>query len=227
MKFLSLFISFLCSVLSIMLAPTVYCQTDKEITLLPPSVNEIMSLEEALSKRQSTKAFLSKPVSNRSVSQILWAAAGVNRKMEGKRTHPSPMAKYNVTVYVCDSKSVSEYAPLSHSLKRVGPSTIDGIDVRKTLSSKEYAHKAPVQLVFVGDISRLPEKFPPALRWNWVYCEVGTMIENVHLQCAALGLGTVVNAGFNSDVAQKYLKLSGSEKVLFVLPVGYPEESSK
>lgn len=227
MRFLSLLLLIVWALVSIFVVSPVYCGTDERMALLPPSIDTTMSLEEALSKRQSTKAFLEEPVMKRSLSQLLWSAAGVNRKSEGKRTHPSAMAKYSVSVYVCDSQFVSEYLPISHSLRRVGPSTIEGVDVRQILSSKDYAHKAPVQLVFVGDISALPANFPSDLRWNWVYCEVGTMIENVHLQCAALGLGTAVNAGFSDEVARKYLKLEETRKVLFILPVGHPDRSQQ
>jgi len=202
------------------LAKTAYADT---IFLLPPSLNKSISIEEALSNRKSVKSYLGRKLRKQDLAQILWAASGVNRPNEGKRTHPSPMAKYNVKVYVCVDESVFMYLPIPHRLQYVGSSKIEGIDVRTILPSKDYSKEAPVQLVFVGDISALPAKFNPSLRWNWVYCEVGTMIQNLYLQCTALGLGTCVNAGFDSNIAKQYLKLSSSQKVLFVAPVGYED----
>ena len=217
-------------------------KVEDEISLPEPAMNKWFSLEKALKQRKSTKSYdKERSVKNlslytpgkdllpnlrgrKAISRILWAAAGVNRKAEGKRTHPSAMAKYSVKVYLCNDSAVWEYIPLTHSLKRIGTSFAKGISLMNDCPSGKYVRDAGFMLVFVGDVSNLPERFAPEMRWNWINCEAGTMIENVHLQCAALGLGTAVNAGFDSPLLVKFLALKETQKPLFILPVGYATE---
>jgi len=207
-------------VLALVAAPLAAAGTVK----LPAAATKVgMSVEEALQARRSTKAYQAAPVSQAKLAQLLWATAGVNRPDEGKRTHPSALAKYTVDVYVCDGKGVFKYVPVAHELAPVAvPETITG-DPRKLLPKRDYVKDAPVLILLVGDVTRLPADFAEDMRWNWVYCEAGTMCQNLHLQCAALGLGTCVNAGFDGDGGAKLLGLAKGSKVLFVLPVGYPE----
>ena len=199
------------------------CLAQKGNKLPPPKTKVGLSVEEALKLRKSTKSFLARPVGKEKLAQVLWATAGVNRPKEGKRTHPSAMAKYTVDLFVCDGKGTYKYLPKEHQLVRVPSAAKFKGGPRKMLPKKDYAKKAPVLLILVGDVTRLPSKFPEHLRWNWIYCEAGAMCQNLHLQCAALGLGTCVNAGFDGEMAKKMLALKKGSKVLFVLPLGHPQ----
>ena len=199
------------------------CFAQKAAKLPPPKTKVGLSVEEALKMRKSTKSYLSRPVGKEKLAQVLWATAGVNRPKEGKRTHPSAMAKYTVDLFVCDGTGIYKYLPKEHQLERVPSAAKFKTGPRKLLPKKDYVKKAPILLILVGDVTRLPSKFPENLRWNWIYCEAGAMCQNLHLQCAALGLGTCVNAGFDGEMAKKMLALKKGAKVLFVLPLGYPE----
>ncbi len=192
---------------------------------LPTAKRKVgLSVEEALQKRLSTKAYLPRPVGKDKLAQVLWAMAGVNRPKEGKRTHPSPMAKYTVDVYVADGTGTYKYDALGHKLVPVPSAAKFKGGPRKMLPKKDYVKVAPVLIMLVGDVTRLPAKFPENMRWNWIHCEAGTMCQNLHLQCAALDLGTCVNAGFDGDTAKAMLGLKKGSKVLYVLPLGHPKK---
>ena len=203
--------------------PTLSLAQKTSTNLPAPKTKVGLSVEEAIQMRKSTKAYLPRPVGKEKLAQVLWATAGVNRPKEGKRTHPSAMAKYTVDLYLCDGTGTYRYEPMKHELLAVPSAGKIKDDPRKTIPSKDYVKEAPVLLMLVGDVTRLPAKFPENLRWNWIYCEAGTMCQNLHLQCAALGLGTCVNAGFDGESAKKLLGLKKGSKVLFVLPLGYPK----
>lgn len=62
---------------------------DRTIQLPKPDMNRAGLLMKALSERHSTREYASKALSNTDLSDLLWAANGINRSSEGKRTAPS------------------------------------------------------------------------------------------------------------------------------------------
>jgi len=107
-----------------------------------PKKKSKVSLEKALSLRQSSKGgFSSKELTEKQIGQILWAARGVNRP-SGKLTSPSAMARYSVSVYVATSKGTFLYIPENHSL-----SPIDDKDIRRSIGTQDYVKTAPTILI--------------------------------------------------------------------------------
>jgi len=74
------------------------------IQLPKPRVTGGIPLMQALAQRQTTRAFADKPLPLQTLSNLLWAAFGVNRPREVKaglgRTAPSAMNKQEVELYV-------------------------------------------------------------------------------------------------------------------------------
>ena len=61
----------------------------KVINLNKPDKSRNVTLMQALNKRHSERAFANKQLTHQDLSDLLWAANGINRPSEGKRTAPS------------------------------------------------------------------------------------------------------------------------------------------
>jgi len=175
-----------------------------------------VSLEQALKLRRSSKGgFSEKQLKEEQISQILWAARGVNRA-DGKLTSPSAMARYSVSVYVATSKGSFLYVSENHAL-----SSISDKDIRKGIGTQDYVKTAPVILVFVADLSKLPETLPMTRKISFVSAEAGAIAENVYLQSAALKLGTCLVGSIDKGFVKEVFNFGKDNEPLFGMPVGH------
>ncbi len=119
------------------------------IQLPKPQMTGGMPLMEALAKRQTTRAFADKPLPLQTLSNLLWAAFGVNRPQDVKaglgRTAPSAMNKQEVELYVVLADGVYVYEADQNRLRPV----VAG-DVRGKIGTGAAAHAA-VTIVYVAD----------------------------------------------------------------------------
>jgi hypothetical protein len=86
------------------------------------------------------------------LSNLLWAAAGVNRPDTGKRTAPSARDWREIEIYVAMANGTYVYDPNAHALRRVLAR-----DVRALTGKQDYVAGAPLNLVYVADHSRMAE----------------------------------------------------------------------
>jgi hypothetical protein len=182
------------------------CQ-QSPIQLPKPQVTAGMPLMEALAKRQTTRAFLDKPLPAQSLSNLLWAAFGVNRPREVKpgvgRTAPSAMNRQEVELYVVLADGVYVYEAEQNRLRPV----VAG-DVRGKINHK--ATYAAVTLVYVADATL-----------DYAQVDTGFIGQNVYLFAASEGLNAWFYALHEKDVAAT-LKLPEGRKPLYGQTVGFP-----
>ena len=151
------------------------------------------------------------------MSNLLWAACGINRPEAGKRTAPTARNKQEIDVYVATAKGVFLYDVKNHSLE-----LILSEDIRAKCGTQEYVKDVPVNLVFVADYSRMTEPTESekqALSW----ADTGFISENVYLYCASEGLATVVRALINRDELAKVMKLRPDQKITLSQSIGLPQ----
>lgn len=145
------------AVISILLflAALSFAQELQPIVLPPPQKTGGMPLMEALSKRQTLRSISDKPLPPQMLSNLLWAAFGVNRENgprgQAGRTAPSAMNMQEIDVYVAMPKGVYLYEAVPHKLIPVTPK-----DVRSTASRRPEMAKAPVILIYVADMDKRP-----------------------------------------------------------------------
>ena len=89
---------------------------EKVIKLPKPNMNRSGSVMNALSERHSTREYAAKALTSADLSDLLWAANGVNRPADGKRTAPSAMNKQDVDVYVVLPQGTYLYDAKAHQL---------------------------------------------------------------------------------------------------------------
>jgi SagB-type dehydrogenase family enzyme len=189
-------------------------QEQKSIQLSKPQIagNPLM---EVLAKRSSSRAFRADPLPENILSNMLWAASGINRPAKGKRTAPSAMNRQEIDIYVATAKGVYLYDAKSHSLKMI----VAG-DLRGLTGKQDYVREAAVNLIYVADYSRMGSASDSEL---YAAADTGFISENVYLYCASAGLATVVRAYIDKPELSNAIRLRADQKIILAQSVGYPK----
>jgi len=175
-----------------------------------------MPLLQALAERKSGRSFSAEPLSAQVLSNLLWAAFGINRARTGGRTAPSALNGQEVDVYVSLASGVYIYACEPHELQLVA-----AVDARRVTGFQDFVDRAPLDLVYVADLSHV-DAVPHEQRMLFAAASAGAIAENVYLYAASFGLTTVVRAWFDRSALAAALQLGGHEHVLLAQTVGYP-----
>ena len=186
---------------------------------LPPPRKGEDAFMKILAKRASSRAFLPTKVFPRELlSDLLWAANGINRPESGKRTAPTAMNWQEIDLYVAMEEGLFLYDPQGHLLVKV-----KGGDWRAKTGGQPFVAKAPVNLVLVVDEKRMGN-LPPEKKAFFGAIDSGFISQNVYLFCASRGLATVVRAGLDRDKLQEEMGLRAEQRVIVAQSVGFPEE---
>ncbi|GAA4411983.1 SagB/ThcOx family dehydrogenase [Quisquiliibacterium transsilvanicum] len=190
-------------------------EAEQAIALPPPHKAGGMPLMEALALRRSSREFAPDALPARTLSDLLWAAFGVNRE-EGGRTAPSALNAQEVDVYVAMPSGAYLYDPREHSLQLAA-----GADVRRVTGYQDFVDEAPLDLVYVADHARM-RLVPAGERDRYAYCAAGAISQNVYLYCASAGLAAVIRAWIDREAIARALGLSHDQQVLLSQTVGRP-----
>ena len=198
----------------------------QDIELPQPQKNGGMPLMDAIKNRKSIRDFSNKEIPIQVLSDLLWAACGINRPQDQKITVPSAGNVQNISVYVAKADGLYLYDATNHRLI-----LILNEDVRVKIGIQRFKRDAPVKLVYVADLSILLEKMSGVSR-NTVECfsmaHTGFVSQNVYLFCASFGLATVVQGQIEYDDAYKaIMKLEADEEIMLMQSIGYPEETTQ
>ena len=195
----------------------------ESIQLPKPSYQGNLFVEEAINQRRSIREYQDKSLTLTEVSQLLWAAQGLNVK--GGRVAPSAGALYPMEIYLVVkdvenlSPAVYHYLNKSHSLELYSESQIDS-ELAEASYSQSWVEKAPVKIIISGIFERTTSKYGER-GIQFVYQESGHIAQNVYLQAESLDLGTVVVGGFNQGKIDKLFNFNEWQQVLYIMPVGW------
>jgi nitroreductase len=178
------------------------------------SDNVILKL---LEKRASSREFSPEPLPVPVLSNLLWAAFGINRP-DGKRTAPSARNRQEIDIYVTSHDGLYLYDPKGNRLNQLVAE-----DIRGLAGSQPFVKQAAVNLVYVADLSKMGE-MPPEERALWMGAATGAIVENVYLFCAAEGLATVVRAMIDRPALAKAMSLRRDQAITLSQTVGYPKK---
>ncbi|MDR3127289.1 MAG: SagB/ThcOx family dehydrogenase [Tannerellaceae bacterium] len=189
----------------------------QEIKLLQPDKHRGEGLMKVLEKRKSERAFAQKDLSPQDLSDLLWAANGVNRP-DGRRTAPSAINAQEVDVFVVFKDGAYLYDAKAHLLRLLTPG-----DFRTAVAAgQDFAADAPLSIVLAADLSRLRGDDERTKLIGAV--DVGIVCQNINIACAAFGLATVPRASMDKETLTRVLKLKQSHLLLINNPVGYPKQ---
>jgi SagB-type dehydrogenase family enzyme len=187
--------------------------------LLPPETSGGMPLMQALHERMSTKEFSPRTISQQQISNLLWAAYGINRPESGKRTIATAVNCQDIAVYVVLEKGAYVYEAEEHRLIPV----VDR-DLRSLAATQDYAQVAPINLVYVSDHRKMADRFGDKKRIYGAF-HAGSISQNVYLYCASAGLGAVVRDSVDRTRLGEALKLSEEQVIVMAQSVGYAAEN--
>ncbi len=214
-RLLFLFVSFIVTIYLVF--STVSCaQEPKQIKLPSPQMSGGMPLMQALKERRSSREFSPKELPDQVLSNMLWAAFGINRPETGKRTAPSSTNYQDIDIYVAAADGLYLYDAKTHMLELV---ILD--DIRSLTGTQDFVKEAPVNLVYVSDFSRLGDS-PDEWKYRTARLDTGFISQNVYLFCASEGLATVVRGKVDKPVLSKAMKLRPDQKITLAQSVGYP-----
>jgi SagB-type dehydrogenase family enzyme len=194
--------------------------TATTMALPPPRRSGGLPLMEALRQRQSQREFAPKALRKQQLSELLWAAAGINRPALGGRTAPSAMNAQEVLLYVALPQGLFRYEPTAHELQLAAAT-----DVRRVTGYQDFVDAAPLDLVYVADHARM-RLVPAAMRQAYAYAAAGAMAQNVYLYCASAGLATVIRAWFDRDALARAMALGTDQPLLLAQTVGLPADAA-
>jgi len=191
-------------------------QETSMVKLPPPDMHGGKPLMQALKERHSTREFSAEPLSQQLLSNLLWAAAGVNRPQTGQRTAPSARDWREIDVYVATHDGVYLYEPGGHALRRV----VVG-DLRARTGVQDFVATAAVDLVYVANLDRMSGADAEQKAF-YSATDTGFIAQNVYLYCASAGLGTVVRGSVERAALAAALGFTPQQKIILAQSVGYP-----
>lgn len=190
----------------------------KPIKLPNPQVEGGRPLMQALKDRSSSRSFSSEKLPLQVLSNLLWAAFGINRPDAGKHTAPSAMNRQEINIYVATIEGLYLYDAKAQTLKPVLSE-----DIRSVTGRQDYVKDAPINLIYVADFARMDVS---AKEDKEIYsaADAGFISQNVYLYCASEGLATVVRGSIDRDALAKKMKLRSDQKIVLAQTVGYPKK---
>ncbi|MBR6195969.1 MAG: SagB/ThcOx family dehydrogenase [Bacteroidaceae bacterium] len=201
------------SVCFIMASMSVMAQDVKRLP--EPDKNIKMTLFQALQQRKSVREYSDKDIDDMKLSQLLWAAVGINRP-DGRLTSPTAINAQDITVYVCRKDGAWLYVAKENALHKVSDK-----DLRQAIAANQkFAATAPVSLVIVTDNAKFRggSTNGPSISGA---IDSGYVSQNIDLACEALGLATVPRATMDKETLKKELKLTDDQHAILNHPVGY------
>ena len=184
--------------------------------LLPPRSEGGKPLIDALRLRRSVREYSPRPVAPQVLSDLLWAAFGINRPAGGDRTAPYWRHIMVIDIYAAMADGVWLYEPKDHKLL---PHL--RADIRAETGMQDFVAKAPLNLIYVAHGERMGDVSAEDRR---LYASVDTSFigQNVYLFCASEGLATVFRASVDYAKLTRTVELGTGQFITFAQTVGYP-----
>lgn len=173
-------------------------------------------LMQALKERKSTRDFKPEGLPLPLLSDLLWAAYGINRPENDHRTVPSTMNMQEIDLYVARTDGLYLYEAKAHQLKLVVAE-----DLRAKTTGQAELKVAPIALILVADHARM-SKAKPEQREMYTFIDAGFICQNTYLFCASEGLATVVHELDRGPLARA-MQLRPDQRIVIAQAVGYPK----
>jgi nitroreductase len=206
---------------------------DLQPVILPePVFDRCGTVFEALKMRRTSRSISDKKISLQILSDILWAAQGINR-VQGPfggpgRTAGSASNSQEICVYVAKEEGTYLYEPDSHKMTPVatGDSRALAIGPGQGMAGAN----APVRFIYVVDMDRFksagfqePGLYDPEIQKSYYFVDTGLIAQNVYLSASSLRLVSWFHNCNKTELA-KELRLKPHQHALFGQTIGYAED---
>ncbi len=202
------------------------------IALPEPVFDRCLTVFDALKARRTSRSMSGRKIPLQILSDILWAAQGVNR-LEGPfggpgRTAGSASNSQEICIYVAMEEETYLYEPESHQLSSVASGDSRALAIGP--GQRRAGANAPVRLVYVVDIDKFkkagfqePGLYDPEIQKSYYFVDTGLIAQNVYLASSSLGLASWFHNCDKAAFAKK-IKLKPNQLPLFGQTIGYAEE---
>jgi nitroreductase len=205
----------------------------RTVRLPAPRLGRGKSLAESLRRRRTIREISSRPLPPQLLSNLLWAACGINRRKgpfgHAGITAASASSSQEIDVFVALESGVHRFDAEHHRLLPVAAGDLRALAIGRG-QRDAVTMRAPVQLVYVADVHRLthtrgfqePGLHDPEVQKSYYYVDTGLIAANVYLFAASQGLACWFHNCDRPALAER-LKLRPEQRVLFAQSVGYPQ----
>jgi SagB-type dehydrogenase family enzyme len=204
-------------VLFLTCASLAFTQELQQVQLPQPQMDGGKPLMQVLKDRKSAREFSAEKLSPQVLSNLLWAAFGLNRP-SGQRTAPSASNKQEIDIYVASADGLYLYDAKANQLKQILAE-----DIRALTGTQAFVKDAAINLVYVADLTKAGRTNPEAIEL-YSGADTGFISQNVYLFCASEGLATVVRASVDKTALAKAMKLRPDQKIVLAQSVGHPKK---
>lgn len=194
-------------------------QETQPMKLPQPQFETGMPLMQALHARKSTREFSPEKLPPQVLSDLLWAAFGVNRPETGGRTAPSTSNWQDIDIYVASVDGLYLFDAKSHALNM-----LQAKDIRALTGTQDFVGSAPINLIYVSDFTRMDSDTSAEDKKIAAAIDTGFIGQNVYLYCASAGLATVVRGSIDDEALSKTMKLKSTQWIVAAQSVGYPKK---
>jgi SagB-type dehydrogenase family enzyme len=191
------------------------------VPLPEPETDGGRPLMQTLNDRQTSRSYSPGALPEQVLSNLLWAAFGINRPESGKRTAPSAVNWQEIDIYVALEPGLYLYDAEGNILQPVLAE-----DIRSATGQQAFVKEAPVNLVFVADYSRMG-KASKKDKDFYSAADTGFISQNVYLFCASEGLATVVRGLIDREALAEKMGLRSDQRIILAQTVGYPSTGEK
>lgn len=199
----------------------------RKIISLPKSDFVGKPFEEALRQRRSVRNFVDEQLSMLELSLLLFAAQGITGREQGiaLRSAPSAGALYPMEIYAVVMRveglepGLYHYASASHALELIEQGDFSGKLIDGSLG-QEMVGQAAVTFITTAVFARSTHKYGER-GYRYAYMEAGHISQNISLQAASLGLGSVCVGAFFDDSINELIGVDGKkEAAIYIHAVG-------
>ncbi|MCM1027995.1 MAG: nitroreductase family protein [Pseudoflavonifractor sp.] len=194
------------------------------LKLVAPVTAEGLSVKEALMKRHTSRSFSSQPLSLKLLSEVMWAAYGINRRSTRGHVSPAAWGVYGLEVYAITEEGAYLYDPEEHKLNPVA-----GGDLRPLAGEQEFVKVAPLSIAIFVNRDLMAASEPALARMSdpemmrIAALDAGAAAENVYLYATSAGLNVVERVYVAADVLRDALGLDSSRSFVVAMTLGYPD----
>ena len=186
----------------------------QDVKLPAPDTKGGKPLMQCMAERRSARNFAPRALPAQVLSNIFYAADGINRA-DGRKTVPTARNVQNQQIYAATADGAWLYEPKTHTLKK-----LSGKDIRALCGKQPFHAKAPLVLVYVAEPAKAGRTHDDQL--GYAANHAGYASQNVYLYAASEGLNTVVCAMVDREALAKALGLSAGQQIMYTQPIGYP-----
>ncbi len=204
-----------------------------QIKLPEPLFDKIELTFHAFENRKTIKAITDKKLPLQILSNLLWAACGINRKVTPTgapgRTAASASNSQEIDIYTILEEGIYMYDPFDNILIPIISGDFRQFAIGQPQAKFDTGVKAPVRLIYVANIDKLvntsghkePGLIDTDIQKSYYFVDTGIIAGNVYLFAASQGLAAWFH-NCNKPVLSEKLNLSQDQRVLFGQTVGFP-----